>query len=882
MNVAAFLAAAVAAHPERIALVPAAPSTARLRRRFRAGGEADARAMTFRDLDEASACVAGALGARGIAAGDRVVLLARPSPALYAAVIGVLRIGATAVFLDRRLLRSGAARALAAAEPRAIVGDARWLAARWAVPGLGRIPTAIALDAAIRAGRSHAVVVPAPDEAPALIAFTGGTLGGHARAVVRTHGTLAAQHRALAGALPVLDGDVDFTAFPMVTLHNLAAGVTTLLPERPFAPPEGIDPRAMLEAFARHGVTTASAAPAFWRHAADGWLAAGATTTLRRIAIGGAPLPPRLPGILSAVAPRAAIVGVYGSTEAEPVAVLDAGERATERAERCAAGWGYPLGAPVPEASVRIAVARGAPAPDGAVGRLVVAGAHVAPAAGWRGAPDAHDGRAGEADRAGADGDARSGERSRRWHAMGDVAYRHAGELWLVGREGSAIPTAAGDVWPGRVEAAAEALPFVRRAALVGLPSRPPSDRATARPCLVVQPEPGRAIEAEGAEGRARLAAAWHAAIARSTSACPGDVAGEATAGGSGAAFEAPGLALPLIRVARRLPMDRRHHARIDRGALRRQLLRRELPSNLGLYLRERFPPLAYTLLILSYFGANVFLARAVDAGAPAPGAPWRFAAGAAALWLMFLHLRVVDEHKDAERDLALHPDRVLSRGLVTLGQLRALGIAAVALELALSAALGRGALIGCLIVLALTALIARDFFAARLLERRMLLNAAVHMAIMPAYGLYAYAVATARPPWAAPGLVLAYAGVGYGVGLGLEIARKIRAPGDERPGLLTYSGALGPLPAAYAMLAALAGAGAISALVGRALGFEPWYHGAVAALLAVAGAGVLDFRRRTDRAAAARLQGYAGAFILAFDVLLIVALARAGRLGPW
>lgn len=830
--------------------------------------------MTFRELDAASARCAAVLVDRGIGRGDRVLVLARPSTDLYAAVIGILRVGATAVFLDRRLLRGGALGAIEAAAPKAIVGSAGPLALRRLVPGLGRVPVAIALNAALRADRPLEAIVAVDAAEAALITFSGGTGSGSARAVVRTHGTLSAQHRALAQALPARDGDVDYTAFPMVTLHNLASGVTTVLPARPLAHPERLDPSRILGVLERHGVTTASAAPTFWQHMAEGWRRSGATADLRRIAIGGAPLPPRLAAELTAVAPGAEIVGVYGSTEAEPVAILRVGTRAAALAARSASGAGYPLGAPVPAVAVRLAGADGRSVPDGAVGQIHVAGAHVALASdgavGQIHVAGAHVARAGDAAMDASDmvpaaafaGD----DGAMRWHAMGDMVYRAADGLWLVGRDGTALAGDGGAIWPGRVEAAAEALPFVRRAALVGLPARPPAGREALRAVLVVTPEPALAAHAASAAGRAALIAAWTAGLAREPSPPI-------------APFGMPD-APPRILVVPDLPMDPRHHARIDRAALRRRLLARELPANLALYFRERFSPLQYTLLILSYFSANFFLARAV--AAPAAGGAWRFAAGATVLWLMFFHLRVVDEHKDAARDLVVHPDRILSRGLVTLPQLRWLGLAAVAGEVGLSAIIGTGALIGCALVLGLTALIARDFFLARFLERRMLVNAAVHMAIMPAYGLFGYAVATGRPPWAAPAIVLSYAWVGYGVGFALEIARKIRAPGDERPGLLTYSSALGPYAAAYAMLVALGAGGAVSLAVGRALGFAAWYHAAVAGLLIMAGVGVFDFRRRTDRSSAARLQAYASTFIIAYDALLVAALAQLRGLGPW
>src|SRR5512137_1173348 len=110
------------------------------------------------------------------------------------------------------------------------------------------------------------------------------------------------------------------------------------------------------------------------------------------------------------------------------------------------------------------------------------------------------------------------------------------------------------------------------------------------------------------------------------------------------------------------------------------------MSRNLWAYLQERFPPQANGVLIASYFAANYFLAHGVSLPAGAPLAlTWRFPAGCLVLLLMFFHMRVIDEHRDYEQDCIVYPDRILSRGLVTLQQLRRIGIAAVLIELGLS-----------------------------------------------------------------------------------------------------------------------------------------------------------------------------------------------------
>jgi 4-hydroxybenzoate polyprenyltransferase len=297
---------------------------------------------------------------------------------------------------------------------------------------------------------------------------------------------------------------------------------------------------------------------------------------------------------------------------------------------------------------------------------------------------------------------------------------------------------------------------------------------------------------------------------------------------------------------------------------------------NFWAYLQERFPLQSNGVLIASYFAANYFLARGATLS---PGEPlelsWRFPAGCMVLLFMFFHMRVIDEHKDYERDRAVHPGRVLSRGLVTLKQLRVAGIFVVVVELAASYLFGLPAFFMCLVVLALSWLIYREFYLGEFLENHLLANAFIHLFIMPAYSLYVFSVVADEFPWNAPLPMLLYAWVSYGVGLAYELARKTRAPSDERPGLITYSAAMGAYPPAWGTLLALSFSGLISAFVGLLMGFAWWYHAAVFALLMAVAFGVLHFRIRTTTATAANLQIYAGMFIFAFDILLAVELVR-------
>ena len=108
------------------------------------------------------------------------------------------------------------------------------------------------------------------------------------------------------------------------------------------------------------------------------------------------------------------------------------------------------------------------------------------------------------------------------------------------------------------------------------------------------------------------------------------------------------------------------------------------MTSRWWVYQRERFPVLAHGVLIGAFSFAGVSYPAALRdvGGAPEPRVV--FVAFVTA-FLFFLQLRLLDEFKDYEEDAAYRPYRPVPRGLVTLRELGWVGVAAAAVQLALS-----------------------------------------------------------------------------------------------------------------------------------------------------------------------------------------------------
>ena len=138
----------------------------------------------------------------------------------------------------------------------------------------------------------------------------------------------------------------------------------------------------------------------------------------------------------------------------------------------------------------------------------------------------------------------------------------------------------------------------------------------------------------------------------------------------------------------------------------------------LGAYLSERFPPLGHGLIVIAYYVSNHSVASVLTE--PSGGVRFGVNAlmGAATIFLFFFHLRVFDEHKDNADDHTYHAERVLQRGLVTLRDLRVIGVFGIALEFVFAALVGPAALLSLAIAFVYSLLMLKEFFVGRWLKR--------------------------------------------------------------------------------------------------------------------------------------------------------------------
>jgi len=495
--------------------------------------------ITFAGLWERVDRVSVGLRRRGLQPGDRAIVMIPMSIDLYAALLGLLKMGAVAVFVDPWIGARQIAAFAAFAEPRAYLGIPKSHVLRLLDRRLRAIPLTVTtgghlgplparhslaeLEQEAGDGAGDRVAPVAPDD-PALITFTSGS-SGEPKGANRTHGFLLAQHRALAAEFPSCDGEVDMPMFPVFALNNLASGVTSVVPAMDFRRVESVDAARVLRQMKAHGVTTCTASPPFFDRLAE-TIDPQAPPSLRRLLTGGAPVSDAQLRAWRRALPDPEILVVYGSTEAEPVAHLTAEERLHAVNDLRPRTPGYCVGHPSPRVQAKVIRLGGSldqELPAGEIGELVVTGDHVSRDY-YRNPQAVQEHKI--ADPSGAV-----------WHRMGDTgSFDSEGRFWIAGRVHSTIHRRGGPIHPQLVEQAAQGEDDrIRRVAAVGLPDPLGGERAV----LVVETESSADLMQNIA---ARLAAA--------------------------------GLEVDDVIFTREpLPVDPRHNSKIDYPKLRKNLI---------------------------------------------------------------------------------------------------------------------------------------------------------------------------------------------------------------------------------------------------------------------------------------------------------------------
>jgi acyl-CoA synthetase (AMP-forming)/AMP-acid ligase II len=531
-NVISFLEAHRKQRPEGVVLLAPIPDDS---------GGVTHRPMTYSELATSCETLAARLQEIGIGFGDRVFVFVPMSEDLYVTMFAVQRIGAIAVFLDSWARREVLSSCITQVMPKAMIAPEAVFDFVQGVREVDAIPLRLvtgndsgsyaAAIGELASGIRRFPVASVESEHTALVTFTTGSSGAP-KGANRTHRFLAAQHYALDRCIPYEEGAIDLPVFPIFSLNNIAAGITTVLPAIDLARPGDTDGASLAAQIQDTGARYTTLSPSLMRQVISHLVGTAQTLeSLVRIATGGAPISSRDVASMKAVAPKATIHVLYGSTEVEPIAHLPDDEMAPESSAE-----GVCVGRLVNGLTHKLIRLSHGPIeldasgmscwelPPHQAGELVVAGEHVCRS--YYENPEAF--RRAKI----VDGDGTV------WHRTGDVCrFDEEDRLWVVGRVHNAIFRNGEYLFPVRPEIIMNELDLVQSAAYLGLPDPRWGERAVAAVCL----RPG--VEESNPERAVRQA------------------------------LEADGITVDQVVIVDEIPLDPRHHSKVEYTKLRQKIL---------------------------------------------------------------------------------------------------------------------------------------------------------------------------------------------------------------------------------------------------------------------------------------------------------------------
>jgi len=681
--------------------------------------DARGHALSFAAFAALSQGLAGQLQSEGIMAGQRWVVLAELGAPLYAGIAALFQLGAVVVLVDPWAPADYLAKALSQVEADGVLvgGKARLFLARKSFRAISR---RLSLDKLL-AKKSPALkdVAPRSDDDTALITFTSGS-SGKPKGFDRTHGFLRAQQAAHEKYFDHAEGDVDLCMYPVFVLSNLRQGMTSVLIDAPLRDIAKADMARVFAQINRHRVTSISLSPTLLRmlihHARD----TKSPFPLKKIFSGGAPVDPQLLAELEAISPTTHWTVVYGSTEAEPIALLKKGDVPLEELLRAS---GYPLGRLVPDLRLKWEPLEDVhPWHTSPPGEVIITGDFVGKRY-WRNEEAFNDNKIVDAD-------------GTIWHRTGDMAYQQDGFLYLVGRRHNSLPTPQGALFPLPLEKRLEALPGVRKAALLN---------HGGETLAVIQGRPPSAVELHHALGD----------------------------------FEARVVHAPI-------PLDSRHRAKIDHQALRLTLERNmdatsPLHERLLAYTKERFPLPAIALFVFLLTTSAAAVSHHLT-GWPLQWNEPRIWVAITTVFLLMMQLRLMDEIKDYDKDRQAYPERLLSRGIITLPEIRRIIGVVMGLQVGLNLFMASDMLWSSIAMLTFALAMAKEFGVGEFLNRHLGLYLFTHQLILPfIVGYAAVSIAPSAAWYSSPHLLWALLTLSLPSTV-YEIARKTWSPDRESP----------------------------------------------------------------------------------------------------
>ncbi|MBC8047135.1 MAG: AMP-binding protein [Fimbriimonadaceae bacterium] len=277
--------------------------------------------ITYRLLSEDVIATANYFAEKGIEPGDRILVFVPMSLELYKTLLAAFYLGAVVVFLDEWVNKERMELCCRIAKCKGFIAPFKIRLLGMFSKEIRNIQVKLSPNKKSTAGT---VQLFQPIESdPALITFTTGSTGTP-KAANRTHHFLSAQYKALQPLLPA-DSKIDMALLPIVLLLNLGTGKTSVIGNYKANKPGNFNPSVIYAELKNNNVTSLTFSPYYLITLAQYLVKNNLRLpAIKNILSGGGPVfPPDAKLILQAF-PFSDFTIIYGSTEAEPIAHINA------------------------------------------------------------------------------------------------------------------------------------------------------------------------------------------------------------------------------------------------------------------------------------------------------------------------------------------------------------------------------------------------------------------------------------------------------------------------------------------------------------------------------------------------------------------------------
>lgn len=440
---------------------------------------ATGRSLTFQEIEKISDSYAHYFQNQGVNAGDRVMLMVKPSVDFICLTFSLFKIGATIILIDPGMGYKNLLTCIEGVKPSVFVGITAACIFKSIFPKVFKtvVKTFCCGNSLFvfgpdirKVGREFncdefSIYSPNKDDLASIIFTTGST--GPPKGVRYEHSIFSAQLKQIRDYYKIAPGDIDQPAFPLFALFSTALGACAVIPDMNPTKPAQVDPIKFINSIKKYGVTYSFGSPAIWSVVSKYCLNNDVQlNTLKKVLMAGAPVPGELiQRVFSSISADGQIFTPYGATESLPIVSIE-GREVTERTwDLTRQGKGTCVGRPLPGISIKVIEIDNDPIdnfqsvtilPENEIGEIIVRGEVVTK--GYEN--NLEETKFSKIQ----DGDTF-------WHRMGDTGYLDdEGRLWFCGRKAHRVITKNETKFTIQCEAISNNHPGVFRSALVGIP----------------------------------------------------------------------------------------------------------------------------------------------------------------------------------------------------------------------------------------------------------------------------------------------------------------------------------------------------------------------------------------------------------------------------